>query len=138
MSRAWRLTGLGVVSILGLLMMLVVALAAIDWNHFRPRIEHAASRHLGRTVRLGGPLQVRLLSRTPTVTVNDLTVGGPPWDPEHDLARVERLTLQLDLRPLLTAHVVLRQVEVLNPKLYLHVEKSGRANWTFDKQGPDE
>jgi AsmA family protein len=136
MSGAWRLTALGVVSILGLLMLLVVALAAIDWNHFRPRIEHSASRHLGRTVRLGGPLQVRLLSRTPTVTVNDLTVGGPPWDPEHDVARVERLTLQLDLRPLLTAHVVLRQVEVLNPKLYLHVEKSGRANWTFENKAP--
>jgi uncharacterized protein involved in outer membrane biogenesis len=73
-------------------MLLVAAPAAIDWNHFRPRIEHAASRHLGRTVSLGGPLQVLLLSRAPTVTVNDLTVGGPPWNPEHDLAKVERLS----------------------------------------------
>jgi len=137
MSPVWRSTGLWIAaSILGVLLLGVAALALLDWNRFKPRIERVASVHLGRTVSLGGPLKVRLLSRNPMVTINDLSVGGPPWDPERHVAEIERLTLELDLRALLTVHVVLRRVEVRHPKLYLHVEKSGRANWTFENKAP--
>jgi AsmA family protein len=134
MNRGRRAIVMGVASLLGLLVILVAAVALLDWNRFKPRIERIASAHLGRPVSLAGPLQVRVLSRAPIFTVNDLTIGGPPWDPGHNLVEVKKLTIELELRALLTAHLVLRRVEVLEPKLYLHLEKSGRANWTFESE----
>lgn len=119
-----------------ILVALALGLTFIDWNHFKGRIERIASARSGRQVTIAGPLQVRVWSRTPTVSLTGLTVGGPPWEPDPPLARVERAELQLELLPLLTGQLVFRRVSITHPELYLHKEKSGRANWTFESQAP--
>ena len=119
--------------------VLTVALlvsSLFDWNRLKGPLQRAASAHLGRPVTLAGPVNVRLWSRTPTVTLADLTIGGPSWEADRPVAKIERLTLQLELRAVLSGHLVLHRVEVLKPQLYLHQEKSGRANWTAENRAP--
>lgn len=75
-------------------------------------------------------------SRAPTVIVTGLSVGGPPWEPDRPVAQIERVQIQLELSSLLHGHLVLRHVELARPQIYLHQEKSGRANWTFENNAP--
>jgi len=121
-----------------LVLLLVLALTFIDWNLLKGPIERGASARFGRAVTIAGPLQVRGWSRTPTLTLNGLTVGNPPWEPDRPMLKVERVQLQLELLPLLGGHLILRRVQLDHPDIYLHQEKSGRANWTFENNAPSK
>jgi uncharacterized protein involved in outer membrane biogenesis len=127
----WIAIGLG-----GLVVMVILALAFMDWNLFKHPIERVASAKSGRTVTIAGDLNVHIWSWTPTVTVNGLTVGNPPWEAGRPMAKIERLEIRLKLLPLLKGDVILPRVSLLKPDLYLHQEKSGRANWTFENKAP--
>ena len=124
------------VSLVAIVVGLIVALTLMDWNRLKGPIERIASTRFGRQVRIEGPLEVRIWSHTPTVTVSGLTIGNPPWEADRPMATIERLQVQLEWSSLLRAHLVLRHVELTHPQLYLHQEKSGRANWTFENQAP--
>ena len=65
------------------LLILVLALTYMDWNLFKHPLERIASANSGRTVKIDGPLQVHIWSLTPTITINGLTLGNPPWEAER-------------------------------------------------------
>jgi uncharacterized protein involved in outer membrane biogenesis len=116
--------------------ILVLALTLMDWNWLKHPLERAASVRFGRTVQIHGPLHVQLWSRTPTVTLEELSVGNPPWEAQPQMLEVQRVQVRLAASQLLRGHLVLRRVELVQPRLYLHQEKSGRANWTFENNAP--
>lgn len=116
--------------------LLILALSLMDWNWLKHPLERAASVRFGRTVQIHGPLRVRLWSRTPTVTLDGLSVGNPPWESRRVMLEVQHVQVQLAASQLLRGHLVLRRVELVQPELYLHQEKSGRANWTFENNSP--
>jgi AsmA family protein len=125
------------ISVAMAVLVVVLGLTVVDWDRFKGAIERGASARFGRTVTIAGPLQVRGWSRTPTLTINGLTVGSPPWEPDRPMLKIERVQLQLDLLPsLLRGGLILRRVELDHPDIYLHQEKSGRANWTRENNAP--
>ncbi len=120
-----------------LIVILVLALALMDWNWLKPPIERIASAQTGRTVHIGGKLEVYPWSGSPKIVVYDLTLGNPDWEKaQRPMAHIERLELHLKLLPLLAGNVVLPRVAVSKPQLYLHQDTSGRANWTFENRAP--
>src|SRR5690349_423697 len=132
LSRRTRLTLAWTGVTLGVLVgAALLALALVDWNAMRGPIERMASARSGRTVKIAGNLDVHVWSWTPSFTVSGLTVGNPPWEAAKPMAQIERLQVQMKLLPLLKGAVILPRVEVIHPKVYLHREASGRANWTF-------
>jgi len=134
--RVWALLRWIGITLGAFVVILLLALTFMDWNRLRHPIERIASAHSGRTVRIDGDLNVHIWSWAPTVTVSRLTVGNPPWEPERPMLKVERLQVQLKLLPLLAGNVILPRVEIFRPDLYLHQDKQGRANWTFENQAP--
>src|SRR5882757_1636966 len=120
----------------GLVLILVLVLAFMDWNWFKHPIELIASAKSGRTVTIAGDLSVHIWSWTPTVVLNGLTLGNPPWEASRPMAKIERLEIHLKLLPLLRGAVILPRVAILKPDVYLHQDKSGRANWTFENKAP--
>lgn len=133
LRRTLRWTGL---TVAGLVVVVVLVLAFMDWNLLKHPIERMASAKSGRTVTIAGDLKVHIWSWTPTITLNGLTVGNPPWEAKRPMARIERLEIHLKLLPLLKGDVILPRVALLKPDIYLHQEKSGRANWTFENKAP--
>src|SRR5258708_4622754 len=123
--------------VLGSLMVIVlVALALFDWNTLRHPIERIASAKTGRTISIGGKLQVHIWSWTPTVIVNGLTLANPHWESARPMATVDRLEIHLKLLPLLKGDVVLPRVALFSPNVYLHQDEGGKANWTFENKAP--
>ncbi len=139
MSVRWqKVAKYSALGLAGLLLLLVLVLAFMDWNRFRAPLGRIASAHSGREVTLAGPLHVHLWSSTPSLSIADLQVGNPSWESSRKFVQIERLEVQLDLRSLFRGHVVLRRVALIHPELYLHREKSGRANWTFENTAPND
>ena len=131
--KTLRATGI----VLGSLIVIVlVALTLFDWDTLKHPIERIASTKTGRTVSIGGKLQVHIWSWTPTVIVNELTLGNPPWESARPMATVDRLEIHLKLLPLLKGDVILPRVALFSPNVYLHQDKGGRANWTFENKAP--
>lgn len=123
-------------AIAGVLVILIAVLALFDWDSLRGPLARLASAKSGRTVTLPGHLRVHLWSSTPTVTIEDLRVANPAWEVPRPLLQLQRLQIQVELGQLFRGHLVLRRVEIDQPDLYLHQEKSGRANWTNDNVAP--
>src|ERR1700761_4945147 len=131
--KALRWTG---VSLAGLLVVLILVVVFFDWNRLKHPVERIASEKLGRPVTIDGDLQVHPWSWAPTIVLNRLTVGNPPWETEPHMAQVERLEIQVKLMPLFAGRVILPRIVIQQPDVYLHQEKSGRANWTFANNAP--
>ncbi|MBV9696693.1 MAG: AsmA family protein [Gammaproteobacteria bacterium] len=119
-----------------LILLIVLVLAVFPWQRLKHPIERMASAHLGRPVRIEGALRAHVWSFNPTFTLEGLTIADPPWEERPLMLRIERLQLQLQLLSLLRSNLVLPRIEVQHPDLYLHRERSGRVNWSFESQAP--
>jgi uncharacterized protein involved in outer membrane biogenesis len=128
---AW--TGITLSVIVGALLLTV---ALVDWNAMKGPIERMASEKSGRVVKIAGDIDVRPWSWTPSIAVSGLTLGNPPWEAAKPMAQIEKLQVQIKLLPLLKGDVILPRVQIIRPKVYLHREASGRANWTFENTAP--
>ena len=136
MSRRRSILVRTAIAIAGLVTVLVAAVLFMDWDLFKGPIARAVSAKTGRTVSIAGHLHVHLWSSTPTLSVEGVRVANPAWEVARPLLQLKRLQVQIELRPLLRGHLILRRVEVDQPDLYLHQESSGRANWTNANTAP--
>jgi hypothetical protein len=120
----------------GVVAILLVTLALIDWSALKGPIERMASARSGRAVKIDGALDVHIWTWAPRATLEGLTIGNPPWEPSRPMIHVDRLNVQMKLLPLLKGDVILPRVELVRPNVYLHRDASGRANWTFASTRP--
>jgi len=132
-KKSLRWTG---ISLGALVLVLALVLTFMDWNWFKHPLERVVSAKSGRTVTIAGNLDVHIWSWTPTVVLNGLTLGNPSWEANRPMARIERLEIHLKLLPLLKGDVILPRVALLKPDVYLHQDRAGRANWTFESKAP--
>jgi uncharacterized protein involved in outer membrane biogenesis len=141
-TRAWSVARPVLVWTGGILVafiaVILLALTLIDWNRMKGPLERFASAKSGRAVTISGDLIVHPWSWTPSATVTGLAIGNPPWEPSRPMAQIDRLTVQLEWLPLLAGDVILPRVRIERPRVYLHREKSGRANWTFANTRPTD
>jgi uncharacterized protein involved in outer membrane biogenesis len=118
------------------LLVLVVCLGLIDWNAARGPLSRMLSHRLERQVMIGGPLRVHLFSSTPSVDVENLTIGNPDWAGDGNMLVLPRLHVAVVLSRLLVGRLVLQTLEIDHPKVSLLRDEKGRANWEFGS--PDE
>lgn len=121
---------LGLAALASLLVATLILVAVFDWNWLRGPLAAAASARLGRPVAIEGNLDVHPWSLRPRAEIHDLRIGQPDWA-KGDMARVDRLALQVELPPLLLGRVVMPYVEIRRPDVSLLRLPDGRANWSF-------
>ena len=66
----------------------------MDWDLARGFVSRIVSRQLHRRVSIDGPLRVQLFSSTPSVSIDDLSIGNPDWAGSGNMMDVRRLTLR--------------------------------------------
>ena len=110
---------------------LIVFFALFEWNWLRGPAGRYASSKLEREVRITGDLDVKLFSRTPRITADGITVAQPDWAGGGKMADLQRLTVEVELFPLLKGDVRLPLLRVDRPMINLRRDTSGRANWDF-------
>ncbi len=115
-------------TLLGLAMVLILALVTalvgplfIDWNQYRGLLETEASRLAGLSVRVTGPITVRLLP-SPRVSLHDIAIGDG-----KDAIRARSLAIELALG--LLTHGVMRAEELRldGPEIALTLDSSAHV-----------
>ncbi|MFI4866111.1 MAG: AsmA family protein [Steroidobacterales bacterium] len=118
-----------------ILVLLVLCLGLMDWNAARGPLSRMLSHRLERDVTIGGPLRLHLFSSTPSVDVENLTIGNPDWAGGGNMLELPRLHVAVLLSRLFTGRLLLQTLELDNPKVSLLRDDSGRANWDFGNPG---
>ncbi len=116
----------------GILITVLAVLFAVprfvDWNSYRGIFEEEATRVLGREVRVGGGVNVRLLP-APYVSFERLRIADVGDEGGNSIIRVESFTMWLSVPPLLRGVLEAHRVEVRRPVVNLAINAQGEGNW---------
>ncbi|WP_249279161.1 AsmA family protein [Bordetella genomosp. 5] len=138
-----RKTLIGILVILLLIpVVLVVVIATLDWNRFKPTINEKVSAAIGRPFAINGDLSVkwardpeeggwRGLVPWPHVRAQDLTVGNAPWAEAPTFAKLNEASFRLSPLPLIVRTVRIRSIQLTGAEVDLQRREDGEANWVF-------
>ena len=122
----------GLLYIAGLISLALAALFAVpyfvDWNGYRGVFEEEATRILGREVRVGGNVNLRLLP-SPYVSFEKLRIADPSGATGEPLFRAESFTMRLSAPPLLKGIIEANEIVIEKPFVRLAVDANGEGNW---------
>jgi len=101
-----------------------------DWNWFKGPVERIVEARTGRTLVIGGDLDVDL-GRTTVVRADALRFANADWSDSQTMASVERLEIQIEVFPLLFRRQVrLPEIRLVKPILRLETDPGGGSgNW---------
>ena len=125
------------------LFLLVVLVGAIggwyflknfDLNRYKSLIEQQAYIYTGRELKINGNARLGL-SFVPTVIINDVTFANASWASQPYMAKIDKLSIEVALKPLLKREIVINSIELDSPQIYLEKNKAGLNNWTFTPAG---
>ncbi|MEM6575726.1 MAG: AsmA family protein, partial [Pseudomonadota bacterium] len=101
-----------------------------DLGFLRDRLTAAASRSLGREVRISGPLSLRL-GRQIQVVASDVSIANPPWASQPELFKATELEADIRLRSLLEGPVQIDRLALTDAAVALEGLSDGRRTWHF-------
>ena len=121
------------------LLILALALAIFVWtfdiNDYRDALAASASRALGATVTIEGPLDIAL-SLHPRLVTERIKIANPSWASRPHLLQAGRGEIQISLLPLLKGELIIPNVLLANLDLLLEEGPGGTSNWVFEKTSP--
>ena len=107
----------------------VIFVATLDWNKAKPYISAGISKATGRQLSINGDLQVDL-GWISTVRASQIQFENAQWSKQPQMAEVGLVDLQVDLWQLLSRfRLVLPNVTISQPKLFLEKNAEGSPNW---------
>jgi uncharacterized protein involved in outer membrane biogenesis len=130
LHRALRFTAVLVASLLAAVLYVAWVGVSIDAGGLRDRTAALLTEHLGREVRLDGPLRIRL-SAHPSLVLRGLHVANAAGFTGGDFASVGEARLALDLWPLLRSRFLIEELSGSDVHLRLQRSGNGSGNWAF-------
>ncbi len=101
-----------------------------DLGFLRDRLTAAASRSLGREVRISGPLSLRL-GRQIQIVAGDVSIANPPWASQPEFFKAAELEADIRLRSLLEGPVQIDRLALTGAAVTLEGLPDGRRTWDF-------
>ena len=104
--------------------------AAVQAGLFRDTFLHFVSIRAGRTITVEGALRIKILSWTPSVTAERVTIGNPHWMPPGRIAEIGELALVFEM-PRFHHRFGVESLTMNAAVLHLVRDAQGRANWQW-------
>jgi len=118
-------------SLVALLVAAHVAIPTlIDTDAYKPQIIAQLKRATGRDVAIEGPVRLSLLP-IPGVSFDGLRVSNVPASTNPSMVEVKTVSAWLSLLGLLTGELRPAEVTLVEPRVVLEIDASGRPNWQF-------
>ncbi|WP_206952281.1 AsmA family protein [Trinickia acidisoli] len=129
---------------------LALFVATFDWSRARPWVDDKVSQAIGRPFAINGDLRVgwqhpagehgwRAWVPWPRFSAYDITIGNPSWATSMIFARLDSISFDVEVLPLLAHVISIPSIDLVNPSIDLERLKDGRDNWSFQlpkSQGP--
>jgi len=117
----------------GLLVLVLSALFAVptlvDWNGYRGVFEEEASKVLGRDVRVGGSVNLRLLP-APYVQFDKVRIANVSGQTGEPFVRADSFKMWLSASAFLRGVFEASEIELNKPVLTLVADKASGGNWS--------
>jgi uncharacterized protein involved in outer membrane biogenesis len=128
----WKwILGIAAAVIVGLFLTIYIIAASYDYNKFKPQITGLAKEYTGRELTLAGDIKLGI-GLSPTLKVEDVAFQNVPWGSRPEMAKIERLEVQLEVIPLLSGEINLKRLTLLKPDILIEKDKSGKTNLEFE------
>lgn len=127
--RTLRMVGIGIASLVGLLIVLMIAAALlIHPNAYRGRIERTVQQSTGRSLQLSGDLHLALF---PSIALRfgPASLGNPPGFPTVPFVTLRQASLHVRLLPLLHGQLQIGHVDIDGLDVRLLRNAQGQGNW---------
>jgi translocation and assembly module TamB len=127
MKVRWRRIGLGIVAALALVAATVVVLWRAGYvdRWARTQVIQQVEKATGGRVDLAA-LHIQLAPLT--VELDQFTIHGRETPSEPPFVHIDRIKVGVDLRALVTGKVILGEVAVERPAVYVQIDKQGHSN----------
>jgi AsmA family protein len=122
-----------VLVIVVLVSVALVIVARYDYDKLKPQIENAFKESTGRALVLRGKLDLHI-GLSPTLVVNDASIGNASWGSRPGLAEIKRLEVQVSLVPLLFRRLEVKRLVLINPDILVETNPAGETNLDFLKK----
>lgn len=120
------LVGVLAIAVIGL----VVFVATLDLNSYKPQIEAAVEEATGRKVTIEGDLDLDWTPR-PTLTTETVHLANADWGSRPDMATVGKLQVAVDVVPLLSGTLDVQRIALSDVDVLLERGPDGAGNWQF-------
>jgi AsmA family protein len=135
MTLKRALVAVALVAVLLLSAALVVVIS-YDYNKLKPQIEGAFKEATGRDLALKGRLDLRI-GLSPTLVVNEATIGNASWGSRPAFAEIKRLEVQVSLISLIFRRIDVKRLILIDPNILIETNNGGESNLEFlQKSGP--
>jgi AsmA protein len=119
-------------------LLAVIFIAIFGWNWLRGPIERMALDKTGRELVIGGDLQLKFGWPLPHVRAGAVTFANPAWAREKQMVAADAVEVAINLPQLLRRNIVLPEVRLVRPVVFLEQGSGGRKNWLLDLNQQDE
>lgn len=119
-------------------LLAVLFIAIFGWNWLRGPIERMTLEKTGRELVIGGDLQLKFGWPLPRIRAGAVTFANPAWARERQMVAAEAVEVAIDLPQLLRRNIVLPEVRLERPVVFLEQGSGGRKNWLLDANQQDE
>jgi len=113
-------------------------IAIFGWNWLRGPIERMATEKTGRVLAIKGDLTVKFGWPLPHLHAASVTFANPDWATERQMLSADAVDVAVDLPQLLRRNIVLPEVRLERPVVFLEQGTEGRKNWLLDRSQQDE
>lgn len=113
-----------------LLITVVVIIKTTDINQYKGQIITLVEEATGRNLQISGDLKFAL-SLVPTVIVEDVTFSNASWGSKPDMVSLKKFELKIALLPLISGHIEVNKISLIDPVFLLETNNEGIGNWVF-------
>jgi len=124
--------------VLAPVLLAVLFIAIFGWNWLRGPIERMALEKTGRELVIGGDLKLQFGWHQPRIHAGAVTFANPAWAREKQMVAADAVEIAIDLPQLLSRNIVLPEVRLERPVVFLERGSGGRKNWLLDPNQQDE
>ena len=128
-----------------LFLVLIVALVGggyyfiknFDLNKYKSYAEDLVYKETGRKLALNGEADLGI-SLVPTLVLNDVSLSNASWASQPQMLKVKQLEISFAVLPLLHKEIMINNINLVAPEIYLEQNAAGQANWEFSKPADGE
>ncbi len=125
-------------ALLALAILAVLFITIFGWNWLRAPIEKKVLAQTGRVLLIKGDLGITLGWPWPRVHANSVTFANPAWAKQAQLLSADSMAFSLHLPQLLAQSLVMSNLHVVKPIVFLEIAVDGRKSWLLDPKQQDE
>ncbi|GGY65790.1 AsmA family protein [Marinobacter zhanjiangensis] len=122
-TLGWVLAG-----IVALLVVTVVVVTLMPWNFLKAPITERVEAATGRNLEIRGDVYLGLLPR-PHIELEQLAFANADWAQAPEMLTIRKLEITPSVTNLISGDLVLDEVDITNPTLYLEDRDQKPGNW---------